>query len=473
MTTPSTISGQTAELRFPARFLFGAATASYQIEGAVDADGRSPSIWDTFSHTPGTTANGDTGDVADDHYHRYREDVELMASLGLGAYRFSLAWPRLQPAGRGPLNPKGVDFYSRLVEALLERGIEPCATLYHWDLPQSLQDGGGWPARETALRFADYAARVHEALADRVGHWITLNEPLCSSLLGYAAGVHAPGIRDDGAALRAVHHLLLGHGLALAAVREQGSASRVGITLNLSPVSAASESGPDREAARRIDGLANRLFLDPVLAGRYPDDVVADVAAVSDFAHVLDGDLAQIAGDLDLLGINYYFSQVVRAGAGASDAPSPWIAGRDVEFVDRGLPRTAMGWEIDADGLHDILVRVRRDYPRVPAIYITENGAAFPDAPAADGTVPDPDRIAYLDAHLRAALRAMADGVDLRGYFVWSLLDNFEWAHGYSKRFGIVHVDYETQARTPKQSAAWYADVIRRQQAGSSESARH
>jgi beta-glucosidase len=461
MTSRSAPSRQAGEARFPDGFVFGTATASYQIEGAVAEDGRSESIWDTFSHTPGKTANGDTGDVADDHYHRYREDVELMASLGVGAYRFSLAWPRLQPDGRGELNPKGVDFYARLAEALLEHGVEPWATLYHWDLPQVLQDAGGWPARDTALRFADYATRVHAALGDRIGHWITLNEPLCSSLLGHAAGVHAPGIRDDAAALRAVHHLLLGHGLAVGALREHGSRSRIGITLNLHPVAPASDSEADRDAARRIDGLANRLFCDPVLAGRYPEDVVADVAAVSDFSHVQDGDLAQIAAELDFLGVNYYFRHVVRGGATAGGEPSPWVGSRDVEFVPRGRPRTEMGWEIDPDGLYDVLVRLRDDYAGLPPLYITENGAAFPDAPAADGSVADPDRIAYLDAHLRAARRAIGDGVDLRGYFLWSLLDNFEWAFGYSKRFGIVHVDYATQARTPKQSAGWYAEVIR------------
>jgi beta-glucosidase len=431
------------------RFTWGVATASYQIEGAVAEDGRSRSIWDTFSHTPGAVLNGDTGDVADDHYHRYREDVDLMASLGLGAYRFSLAWPRLQPDGRGPLNPKGVDFYLRLAEALRERDIEPWATLYHWDLPQVLEDAGGWPARETALRFADYAERVHDAVGDAIGRWITLNEPFCSSLLGYAAGVHAPGVRDDAAAIRAVHHLLLGHGLAIEAMR----GGERGITLNLSPV----DGEPD--AARRIDGLSNRLFLDPVFGRGYPADVADDLAGVTDFSHVEDGDLATIAAPLDFLGVNYYFRSVVRSGTGV--VPSPWVGSRDVEFVERGLPTTEMGWEIDPDGLYDLLTRLHRDYPTLPPLYITENGAAFRDAPGPDGSVEDPERIAYLDAHFAAAGRAISDGVDLRGYFVWSLLDNFEWAYGYGKRFGLVYVDYATQARTPKGSAAWYAKFIR------------
>jgi beta-glucosidase len=439
--------------RFPDGFTWGVATASYQIEGAVAEDGRSPSIWDTFSHAPGAVLNGDTGDVADDHYHRYRDDADLMASLGVDAYRFSLAWPRLQPAGHGPLNPKGVDFYLRLTDALRERGIEPWATLYHWDLPQVLEDAGGWPSRDTALRFADYAARVHDALHDSVGHWITLNEPFCSSLLGYAAGVHAPGVRDDAAAIRAVHHLLLGHGLALAAMRGQASRTELGITLNLSPV----DGEPD--AARRIDGLANRIFLEPLLGRGYPADVADDLAAVTDLSHVRDGDLAKISAPLDFLGVNYYYRSVVRAGAGPRR--SPWVGSRDVEFVERGRPTTAMGWEIDPDGLYELLVRLRRDYPSLPPLYITENGAAFADEPGADGSVQDGERIAYLERHFDAARRAIDDGVDLRGYFVWSLLDNFEWAYGYSKRFGIVHVDYATQVRTPKASAAWYADFIR------------
>jgi beta-glucosidase len=463
-------------VRFPDGFRWGAATASYQIEGAVAEDGRAPSIWDTFSHTPGAVAGGDTGDVAVDHYHRSGEDVALMGSLGLGAYRFSLAWPRLQPDGRGSLHPKGVDFYARLVDDLLERGIEPWATLYHWDLPQVLEDAGGWPARDTALRFADYAARVHAALADRIGHWITLNEPFCAALLGYAAGVHAPGIRDDAAALRAVHHLLLGHGLTVRALREQGTVSELGVTLNLYPVDPASEDAADRDAARRIDGLANRLFLGPVLGGGYPEDVIRDVAAITDWTHVEDGDVATIGalldflqdGDvatigapLDFLGVNYYTRHVVRAGGG-DGGPSPWPGSRDVGFVKRGRPLTDMGWEIDPDGLAEVLVRLRREYPGLPPVAITENGAAFADAPDRDGSVEDADRVAYLDGHLRAAHRAIEAGVDLRGYFVWSLLDNFEWAYGYSKRFGIVRVDYATQARTPKASAGWYAEVIRR-----------
>ncbi len=445
--------------RFPDDFVWGAATASYQIEGAVHEDGRSPSIWDTFSHTPGATLDGDTGDVACDHYHRWREDVDILSDLGVSAYRFSLAWPRLQPDGRGPLHQAGVDFYARLVEALLERGITPWATLYHWDLPQTLEDAGGWPARETAQRFADYAAQVHERLGDRIAHWTTLNEPWCSAMLGYAQGRHAPGRREPAAALRAAHHLLLGHGLALEAMRAQGRAdNRHGIVLNLSPVSPATPE--DSDIARRVDGLLNRLYLDPLLRGRYPADVLEDVAAVTDVAHVQPGDDRTIAAPLDFLGINYYMRHVVRTGA-RSEEPTPWIGAEDVEFTGRGLPRTEMGWEIDASGLYDVLTRLARDYPPVP-LYIAENGAAFADQPAADGTVPDPQRVEYLDSHFRAARDAIADGVDLRGYFVWSLMDNFEWGFGYGKRFGLVHVDYDTLRRTPKDSARWFAAVIRR-----------
>jgi beta-glucosidase len=446
-------------LGFPDGFAWGTATASYQIEGAVAEDGRGPSIWDTFSHTPGRVANGDTGDVADDHYHRYRQDVGLLAELGVSHYRFSIAWPRLQPEGRGRLNQAGVDFYGRLVEALLAVGIQPWVTLYHWDLPQALEDKGGWPLRDTAHRFADYAAAVHDRLNDRVGTWTTLNEPLCSSLLGYAAGVHAPGRTEPAAALRAVHHLLLGHGLALQALRDQDARSTLGITLNLAPVDPAGAGEADAVAARRIDGLANRLFLDPLLRGRYPADVVEDLQGWSDWSHLREGDEATIATPLDLLGVNYYQRHVVRSG-GASEGPSPWIGSGDVAFVSRGLQRTEMGWEVDPQGLYDLLLRVRRDYGPLP-LYVTENGAAFADRPGPDATVPDPARVRYLDRHLRWAHRAIADGVDLRGYFVWSLLDNFEWAFGYAKRFGLYYVDYPTQRRLPKDSARWYAGVTR------------
>ena len=440
-------------MRFPDDFRWGVATASYQIEGAVSEDGRSPSIWDTFSHTPGKTLNGDTGDVANDHYHRWPEDLALLDELGVDLYRFSLAWPRLQPSGRGALNEAGVDFYARLVDALLERGVEPWVTLYHWDLPQALQDEGGWPERETAERFAEYAALVHERLSDRVRNWTTLNEPFCSAFTGHAEGRHAPGLEDDDAAMRSAHHLLLGHGLAVRAMRAHDPDGRYGLTLNLYPVDPASDDPADADAARRIDAIANRLFLDPVLRGRYPEDIPA--------LPLRDGDELVIAAPLDMLGVNYYSRHVVRAGDGNGARRSPWVGSRDVEFVKRGLPRTEMGWEIDAQGLYDVLTRLHREYPRLP-LYVTENGAAFADEPAADGSVSDPDRVAYLDGHFRAAHRDISDGVDLRGYFVWTLMDNFEWGYGYSKRFGLVHVDFETLERTPKHSARWFSEVTRR-----------
>jgi beta-glucosidase len=451
-------------VRFPDGFAWGTATASYQIEGAVSEGGRSPSIWDTFAHTPGKVQNGDIGDVADDHFHRYREDVGLLADLGVTHYRFSLAWPRLQPDGRGGLNDDGVDFYSRLLDELLGRGIQPWVTLYHWDLPQALEDAGGWPVRDTAERFADYAAAVHDRLRDRVRYWTTLNEPWCSAFLGYASGHHAPGRTEPAAALAAAHHLMLGHGLAVQAMRNQDAGSTLGITLNLYPVDPASDAEADADAARRVDAVSNRIFLDPLLRGRYPDDLRRDVAEISDMAFIADGDMKVINVPLDVLGVNYYTRHVVRASGQRPAGPagaSAWVGSADVQAVDRGLPKTDMGWEIDPQGLYDVLERVHREYGPIP-LYITENGAAFADQPGPDGSVPDPQRVSYLDQHFRVAGRAIDDGIDLRGYFVWTLLDNFEWAWGFSKRFGLVYVDYETQRRIPKDSARWFAEVTRR-----------
>ena len=461
MTTAASPDPAGDPMRFPEGFAWGTATASYQIEGAVTEGGRSTSIWDTFCRVPGAVQNGETGDIADDHYHRWPEDLDLMAELGVGWYRFSLAWPRLQPDGRGDLNPNGVDFYARLVDGMLERGIQPWVTLYHWDLPQVLEDAGGWPERDTALRFADYAQRVHDRLRDRIRCWTTLNEPWCSSMLGYAAGIHAPGRKDPAAAIRAVHHLLLGHGLAVQAMRARAPELTYGITLNLHPYFPASDAEADLDATRRVDGIANRLFLDPLLRGSYPSDVVADLRTVSGFDHVRDGDLATMAQPLDALGVNYYTRGMVQAsGRGPNPAAvTPLPGADDVEVVRRGLPVTEMGWEVDPDGLHEILTRVWRDYGPLP-LYVTENGAAFADQPSSADTVDDPDRISYLDRHFRAAHRALADGVDLRGYFVWSLMDNFEWAFGYSKRFGLIYVDYATLRRIPKSSAHWYRRVI-------------
>ncbi|MFH8836571.1 GH1 family beta-glucosidase [Streptomyces sp. NPDC017868] len=461
MTALDARSGPTTALRFPEGFRWGTATAAYQIEGAAAEDGRTPSIWDTFSRTPGKVRNGDTGDIAADHYHRVDEDVALMRRLGVTDYRFSVSWPRVQPTGRGPAVRKGLDFYRRLADTLLEAGIRPVVTLYHWDLPQELEDAGGWPHRETAYRFAEYAGIMADALGDRVATWTTLNEPWCAAFLGYGQGVHAPGRTSDLAALRAAHHLNLAHGLAARTLRgELPGAAEVSLTLNLHAVRARSQTPEDLDAARRIDAVGNRIFLDPVFHGRLPEDLVRDTAAVTDWSFVRDGDLATAAAPIDSLGINYYSPAVVAAGS--SESPSPWAgAERHVRFEPAPGPRTAMDWPVDADGLHGLLVRLRDELPGVPLV-ITENGAAYDDYADPSGNVKDPERVAYLHAHLAAVHRALADGADVRGYFLWSLLDNFEWAYGYSKRFGIVHVDFATQRRTLKDSARWYAEVIAR-----------
>jgi beta-glucosidase len=445
-------------------FRLGAATAAYQVEGGVREGGRGDSIWDDFCRLPGAVADGHSGDVACDHYRRWASDLDLMVALGLESYRFSIAWPRVQPDGRGRLNERGVEFYRRLAEGLLERGIEPVATLYHWDLPSARQAAGGWAARDTAERFAEYAALMADRLGDVVTEWITHNEPWVVAFLGHAEGVKAPGIRDWVTALRVSHHLLLSHGLAARALRAGGGPdARVGITLNLAPVHAASDSAADLAAARRLDGHLNRWFLDPVLRGEYPPDMV-DLfeRCYGPLEVVRDGDLDVIAAPLDFLGINYYMPKRVRHDPRraplclAESGPRP--------------PLTAMGWEVDADGLHSLLLRLRRDYGEIP-VYITENGAAFDGEEVVDGCVEDPRRVAYMRDHLAALERAVAEGVDVRRYFAWSLLDNFEWEHGYSKRFGLVHVDYETQRRTPKRSALWYRDYIARARNGGAQAA--
>jgi beta-glucosidase len=447
-------------LAFPADFVWGAATAAYQVEGAATELGRTPSIWDTFSHTPGKVLNGDTGDTGVDHLHRYREDVALMRQLGLSAYRFSVSWPRVQPNGHGAANPEGLDFYRRLVDELLDNQIDPWLTLYHWDLPQPLEDAGGWPARDTAHRFAEYAALVYDALGDRVRHWTTLNEPWCSAFLGYASGVHAPGRREPLASLHASHHLLLGHGLAVEAMRSVARPGlEAGITLNLYATAAASNDDRDRDAERRVDGLQNRWFLDSVLLGRYPADVLDDVAHLGELG-VRPEDLATISTPIDFLGVNYYSRHTVAAGPDTSGAAFDCPGSEHIQFISTGAPVTAMGWEIYGPGLTSILRRIRDEYPTID-IYVTENGAAFDDVLVA-GAVHDPARTRYIDEHLRACHVALSDGVPLRGYFVWSLLDNFEWAYGYSRRFGIVYVDYATFERIPKDSSHWYAEVIRR-----------
>ncbi|MET7711794.1 GH1 family beta-glucosidase [Streptomyces sp. NPDC005407] len=451
----------TTELRFPAGFRWGTATAAYQIEGAATEDGRTPSIWDTFCRTPGKVRNGDSGDIAADHYHRMREDIALMKQLGVTDYRFSVAWPRVQPTGRGPAVQKGLDFYRRLTDELLEAGIRPVATLYHWDLPQELEDAGGWPQRETARRFGDYAGIMADALGDRVATWTTLNEPWCAAFLGYGSGVHAPGRTSASASLRAAHYFNLAHGLAAQVLHTAlPSTSEISLTLNLHAVRPLTDSAADLDAARRIDAVGNRIFLDPVFHGRIPEDLVRDTAAVTDWAFVQDGDLEVISTPIDSLGINYYSPTVV--GSGSSDSPSPWAGAEEhVRFLPAPGPRTAMDWPVDADGLYELLTRLRDDLPGVPLV-ITENGAAYDDYADPSGEVHDPERVEYLRAHLSAVHRAIGAGADVRGYFLWSLLDNFEWAYGYSKRFGIVHVDFATQRRTFKDSARWYGDVIAR-----------
>jgi beta-glucosidase len=430
---------------FPAGFLWGTATSAYQIEGAAGEDGRGPSIWDTFAHEPGRIENGDTGDVACDHYHRFREDVDLMAGLGLNAYRFSVSWPRVLPGGDGAVNARGLDFYDALVDALLEHGIAPVVTLYHWDLPQALQERGGWAARATADAFAGYAATVAERLGDRVRLWITHNEPWISAFVGHAHGRLAPGIADWKVATQAAHHMLLSHGRAVLALRAAGVAE-VGIAPNLTPVA----PGSDRAAATLADEFVCGWFLDPIFRGAYPERAWSRLVERGLEPRVEDGDLAEIAAPIDFLGVNYYFG----ARVVADDGP----------FGYRELPPdppvTACGWPIVPDLLRSLLARLAERY-EPPAIYVTENGAAFDDPPPVDGLVRDPERVTFLRDHFAAALDAIAAGVPLRGYFVWSLLDNFEWSHGYSRRFGVVHVDHGTQARTIKESARFLARVAR------------
>jgi beta-glucosidase len=435
---------------FPADFLWGAATSAYQIEGSPLADGAGPSIWHRFSREPGRVLGGDTGDLACDHYRRYREDLALMAGLGINAYRFSVAWGRVLPQGGGPINRQGLGFYDRLVDELLALGIAPMLTLYHWDLPLALDERGGWCHRDIAGRFADYAEVLFRALDDRVRLWLTLNEPWVSAVLGYQTGVHAPGRQGLSEAALAAQHLLLAHGEAVAAYRATGR-HRIGIAVNLEPQHAASERAEDIEAAARRHAYVNRWFLDPILLGRYPDGLSAMFGAA--WPQVSPEDLARIHAPVDFLGVNYYSRGLVEWDP--SDRPA------QARVISRmGTERTAMGWEVYPEGLTEILLWLRREYGERP-LYLTESGAAFDDPPPADGVVADPERATYLRRHLRAAESALRQGVDLRGYFAWSLLDNFEWAYGYSKRFGLIHVDFATQRRTPKASAWLYRAIIR------------
>jgi len=443
-----------SETAFPEGFLWGAATASYQIEGAAREDGKGESIWDRFCRVPGAISNGDTGDVACDHYHRWRTDIENMRDLGLKAYRFSVSWPRLLPTGKGKLNRRGLDFYQTLVDALLANGIEPALTMYHWDLPQALQEHGGWVARDTASWFADYAACLFSALGDRVHIWITLNEPWVSAFLGYAQGIHAPGIRSFAKAVEASHILLLAHAKAVEAYRQVTPAKgRIGIALDLHPVYPLTDGISDQEAARVADGHQNRWFLDPVFSGAYPADM-QDLYARSGIVPRIesgDGELLR-SNPPDFLGVNYYFPQ--RAAASQKHA----VLGFE-NCTPRDCKKTEMGWEVHPRGLHELLMRLKADYGN-PAMMVTENGIACRDESREGEQIADFDRVEFIRSHLREARRAIADGAKLEGYFVWSLMDNFEWAAGYSKRFGITHVDYRTQGRTWKKSAGWYQRVI-------------
>jgi beta-glucosidase len=437
--------------RFPETFLWGASTAAFQIEGAPAEDGKGVSVWDTFTKQPGVVRDGHTADVAADHYHRYEEDLDLLAGLGANAYRFSIAWTRIQPSGEGAVNAKGLAFYDRLVDGLLERGIAPFPTLFHWDLPQALEDKGGWLDRDTSYRFAEYAAIMADKLGDRVKHWITLNEPFIHMVWGYALGVHAPGRALMLDALPAAHHQLLGHGLATKALRDNG-AENVLIANNLTPVWPASDGEADLAASKAYDVLHNRLFTDPVLLGRYPD-LSAYGVAQDLCGSVKDGDLEIIAAPIDGLGVNYYNPTQIEAPGPAAGLPFQ-------DLPIEGYPRSAFDWPVVPDGLRELLVHLKDEYgDALPPVYITENGTSCRDE-IVDGKVDDPDRVAFLDGHIRALAAAGERGVDVRGYLTWTLMDNFEWAEGYHQRFGLIHVDHETQVRTPKASYAWYRDII-------------
>ena len=430
-------------------FTWGVATSSYQIEGGAKEGGRGPSIWDTFSRVPGAIVNGDNGDIACDHYNRYSEDLDLIKWLGVNAYRFSIAWPRIFPNGTGNPNQVGIDFYDRLIDGALERGITPWPTLYHWDLPQALQDKGGWNNRECAKCFAEYAHLMAEKFGDRVKNWTTLNEPFCSAWLGYLFGVMAPGIKDLQTAINASHHLLLGHGLATQAIRSVNSDLRVGIVLNLTPATPLHDSAADLAAAKLADGFDNRWYADPIFKGSYPKDIVEGFGKE---VPIHSGDMQAISSPLDFLGINFYTRQTITSDESAKPLPYKPI------LVD-GVERTAMGWEVHPQSLTDIIMRVHHEYAP-PEIYITENGSAWEDS-MVDGKIDDKSRVSYLERHLDAMLAAKSQGAPVLGYFAWSLMDNFEWAFGYSKRFGIVYVDYETQKRIPKSSAHYYRDRIK------------
>ena len=446
---------------YPDDFLWGAATSAYQIEGGVAEGGRSRSIWDTFAHTPGKTAGGDTGDIACDHYHRWAEDLGLIAHLGLSAYRLSVSWPRLQPVGRGPLNPEGVGFYRSLLEGLREADVRPLLTLYHWELPQVLEDLGGWPSRDTAHRFAEFAAQTVHALGDLVEDWITINEPWCQAFLGYGSGIHAPGRQDLGDAVAAAHHLNVAHGLAVRTIRAVDPSAKLGIANIVTDVLSTSQRAEDLAATERYDANSNRLFLDPVLLGRYPE-IIHELYRDHGLAElVLPGDEDLIATPIDFLAVNHYQRVLVRADP------------TDAHLGARGTPAepatTSLGWSVIPEAFRDVLLRIHRDYPPIP-LYVTENGASYDDRIDQDGHVVDSERVEYLRGYLGAAAEAIEAGVDLRGYFAWSLMDNFEWGEGYRSRFGLIYVDYQTQRRIPKASASWYRDLIARHRLSSGAS---
>ena len=433
--------------KFPADFVWGVATSSFQIEGATAVDGRGESIWDRFCRQPGAIADASDGSIACDHFHRMEADLDLIADLGVNCYRFSIAWPRVQPLGSGAWNPAGLAFYERLVDGLQQRGIQAFATLNHWDLPQALQETGGWANRDTVHRFVDYARHVQAHLGDRLAGLTTHNEPWVVAVLGHEQGVFAPGIKSRKTAIQVAHHLLLSHGLAMQALRADGAKEQLGIVLNLSPATPATAMPEDIAAAQMADARGRRWYTDPLFKGCYPDEVLAELGA--DAPQVEAGDMAAIAQPMDYLGVNYYMRSVVSASG------EPWNA------AARGLPVSDMDWEIYAPGLTDLLCLLHHDYPALPPLYVTENGGAFKDDQIARGRVQDDDRIAYLQTHIAAVAAAMDKGVRMAGYMVWSLMDNFEWASGYLKRFGIVHVDYASQVRTPKASAEWYRDFLR------------
>jgi beta-glucosidase len=442
---------------FPDDFAWGTATSSYQVEGAWDEDGKGPSIWDTFTHTPGTIANGDTGDVACDHYRRWADDVDLIAAYGLNAYRFSVSWARVQPDGRTP-NAKGIDFYRRLLDRLREKGIRPALTLNHWDIPQAIQDAGGWQSRDTCERFAEYTRLCVDAFGDGPAWWITHNEPWIVSALGYRLGIHAPGVRDTEAELRTSHHLLLSHGMAVEAYRASGASAPIGITLNLLPTYPQDETDADRRAAVLSDGYTNRWYLDPVFRGSYPDDILSYFGERFALEWIQPGDLDRVRQPIDFLGVNYYARRVVRAPREGETAEFAWVVRTE---TTTGIPTSDLGWEMTPDVLRDLVIRLRDEYGS-PTILITENGCSLRDEIAPEGGVHDPRRIEFIRTHLGALEEAIDAGVDVRGYFAWAMLDNFEWAEGYGPRFGITYVDYPTQRRIPKDSAHWYGGVARR-----------